>query len=72
MEEHPTRPSREVLAPQNSDFRDGKDCEAARREVIATAIREWIIPTLVRRFMTERTSDGQPSQGTMTHTTHEI
>jgi hypothetical protein len=33
------------------------DVEAARREAIASATREWIIPALVRRFLAERPSD---------------
>jgi hypothetical protein len=31
--------------------------EAIRREAIASATREWIIPALVRRFLAERSSD---------------
>jgi hypothetical protein len=41
--------------------RDGRQVEvereATRKEAIASATREWIIPALVRRFLAERTSD---------------
>jgi len=31
--------------------------DAIRREAIASATREWIVPALVRRFLAERSSD---------------
>jgi hypothetical protein len=31
--------------------------EAIRREAVASATREWIVPALVRRFLAERSSD---------------
>ena len=44
-----------ACAPVPASRESQEERDATRKEAIASAIREWIIPTLVRRFLAERT-----------------
>ena len=45
--------SRAVMEASNGE---GGGRDTARREMIASTIREWVVPVLVRKFLNERAS----------------
>jgi hypothetical protein len=67
MTEQPTMPkfplgrgeqrTRKAPATVPCDRKLEVERETIRKEAIASATREWIIPALVRRFLAERSSD---------------
>lgn len=55
------RPETRAVTPGSNDL--GDDQDTARKEMIASVVREWIVPALVRKFLAERVCKAPVASG---------